>query len=111
MALGRERAVQAQAPHNLPHLASAAGGGLEAVAGDTVYEVGEKVDGGAIILQRAVLVKRRWTYRDLWREALFPLGVELVPKTLRLIEGGQVQRAPQDESLATWEPPTDQNLL
>ena len=61
MALGRERAVRAQAPHNLPHLASAAGGGLEAVADGTAYEVGEKVDGVAIVLQRPVLVKRRWT--------------------------------------------------
>ena len=110
MALGRERAVRAQAPRHLPHLASAAGGGIEAVADGTAYEVGKKVDGVAIVLQRPVLVKRRWTYRDLWREALFPLGVELVSETLRLIEGGQVQRAPQDESLATWEPPADQNL-
>ena len=79
------------------------------VAGGIVYELGEKVDGRAIVLQRSVLVKREWTYRDLWREALFPLGVELVLETLRVIEAGQYSVTPQDESLATWEPPADQN--
>ena len=50
--------MRAQAPRHLPHLAYAAGGGIEAVAGGTVYKLGEKVDGGAIVLQRPVLVKR-----------------------------------------------------
>ena len=81
----------------------------DTVAGGTIYELSDKVDGGAIVLQRSVLVKREWTYKDLWREALFPLGVELVLETLRLIESGQYSATPQDESLATWEPPTDQN--
>lgn len=79
----------------------------DTVAGGTIYELGDKVDGGAIVLQRSVLVKREWTHRDLWREALFPLGVELVLETLRLIESGQYSATPQDESLATWEPPAD----
>lgn len=70
---------------------------------------GEKVDGGAIVLQRPVLVKREWTYRNLWHEALFPLGVELVLETLRGIETGQYSAHPQDESLATWESSADQN--
>ena len=81
----------------------------DTVAGGTIYELSDKVDGGAVVLQRSVLVKREWTYKDLWREALFPLGVELVLETLRLIESGQYSATPQDESLATWEPPTDQN--
>ena len=50
-----------------------------------------------------------WTYKDLWREALFPLGVELVLEALKMIEEGRYSATPQDESLATWEPPTEQN--
>lgn len=80
----------------------------DTVAGGSIYELGEKVDGGAIVLQRSVLVKKEWTYKDLWHEALFPLGVKLVLETLKMIEEGRYSATPQDESLATWEPPTDQ---
>ena len=61
------------------------------------------------MLQRSVLVKKEWTYKDLWREALFPLGVQLILETLKMIEDGQYSSAPQDESLATWEPPIEPN--
>ena len=81
----------------------------DAVAGGSIYELSEKVDGGAIVLQRHVLVKKEWTYKELWRDALFPLGVELVLKTLRRIETSQYSSAPQDESLAAWEPPIEPN--
>lgn len=81
----------------------------DTVAGGSIYELGEKVDGGAIVLQRSVLVKKEWTYKDLWREALFPLGVQLILETLQMIEDGKYSATPQDESLATWEPPVDQN--
>ena len=60
-------------------------------------------------LQRSVLVKKEWTYKDLWREALFPLGVQMILETLKMIEDGKYSATPQDESLATWEPPVDQN--
>ena len=69
----------------------------------------DKVDGGAIVIQCSVLVKRERTYKDLWREALFPLGVKLVLETLRMIESGRYGATPQDESLATWESPADHN--
>lgn len=81
----------------------------DAVAGGSIYELGEKVDGGAIVLQRHVLVKKVWTYKDLWRDALFPLGVQLILETLKMIEDGKYSAIPQDESLATWEPPIEPN--
>ena len=81
----------------------------DAVAGGSIYELGEKVDGGAIVLQRHVLVKKEWTYKDLWRDALFPLGVQLILETLKMIEDGKYSAIPQDESLAAWEPPIEQN--
>ena len=81
----------------------------DTVAGGSIYELGEKVDGGAIVLQRPVLVNKKWTYKDWWREALFPLGVQLILETLKMIEDGKYSATLQDESLATWEPPVDQN--
>ena len=81
----------------------------DAVAGGSIYELGEKVDGGGIVLQRSVLVKKEWTYKDLWRDALFPLGVQLILETLKMIEDGKYSAIPQAESLAAWEPPIEQN--
>ena len=81
----------------------------DTIAGGSIYELGEKVDGGAIVLQRFVLVKKERTYKDLRREALFPLGIQLILETLQRIETGQYSSAPQNESLAAWEPPIEPN--
>ena len=81
----------------------------DAVAGGSIYELGEKVESGALVLQRSVLVKKERTHKDLWRDALFPLAVELVLETLRRIETGQYSSAPQNESLAAWEPSIEPN--
>ncbi|MCK9169328.1 MAG: hypothetical protein M0P01_02830 [Treponema sp.] len=80
----------------------------DAVAGGTIYELNEKVDGGPVVLQRSVLVNREWTYKELWHNALFPLGVDLVLETLKMIDEGRYRSTPQDEAVATWEPPVDQ---
>ncbi len=61
------------------------------------------------MLQRSVLVKKEWTYKDLWRDALFSLGVQLILETLKMIEDGKYSAIPQAESLAAWEPPIEQN--
>ena len=49
-----------------------------------------------------------WPYKDLRREALFSLGVQLILETLKMIEDGKYSAMPQDESLASWEPPIEQ---
>ena len=56
-----------------------------------------------------MLVKKEWTYKDWRREALFPLDVQLIHKTLKMIESGRYSVTPQDESLATWEPSIEPN--
>ena len=53
-----------------------------------------------------MLVKKEWTYKDLRRKPLFPLRVQLILETLKMIENDKYSVTPQDESLATWEPPT-----
>ena len=49
-----------------------------------------------------------WPYKDLRREALFPLGVQLILETLKMTEDGRYSVTSQDESLAAWEPPIEQ---
>ena len=56
-----------------------------------------------------MLVKNGWTSKNLWREALFPLGVQLILENLKMIEDGRYSVTPQDERLATWEPPIELN--
>lgn len=75
------------------------------IAGGTVYMLDDKVDGGDIICQEAILVNKKWTDKDLWREALFPLGIKLILSALAQIDAGTIEPIPQDISCATWEPP------
>lgn len=53
----------------------------------------------------------RWTADELWRQALQPLGVELLRKTLRDVAEGKLVCVPQDHRLATWEPALDPPAL
>ena len=81
------------------------------IAGGTVYMLNDSVDGGLIIRQEALLIHRHWGYRELWKEALSPLGIKLIIKVLTDIDTGNLSTTPQDESLATWEPPIQHNRI
>lgn len=76
----------------------------DSITGGTVFLLNDKVDGGDIILQEPILVHRSWSYKDLWRKALFPLGLKLLGESLEMIEKGNLSLKPQDENTATWEP-------
>jgi methionyl-tRNA formyltransferase len=76
-----------------------------------VYWLTDSIDGGPIASQSHVLVHPDWDASDLWRKALFPLGVELLRKTLRDLENGVIVEVPQDEAMATWEPSWDRPPL
>lgn len=75
----------------------------DAVTGGTVYELGQKCDGGRVILQRWRFVDPSWDYHRLWKE-MFPDGVDMVSEAVRLIESGEAVYREQDERFATWEP-------
>lgn len=83
----------------------------DTISGGTVYQLDDKVDGGSIICRDTVLVKKSWTYKDLWKKALFPLGIDLILKALQQIDSGTIELMPQDEELATWEPPIEPSRL
>lgn len=83
----------------------------DTISGGTVYQLSDKVDGGSIICRDTVLVKKSWTYKDLSEKALVPMGVDLILKALKQIDSGAVNLTPQDEELATWEPPIEPTRL
>lgn len=74
------------------------------IAGGSVYWLTDHVDGGPIAAQDFVHVRPGETHTGLWRDALFPMGVRLIERTLEELDAGTVRQVPQDERCATWEP-------
>ncbi len=85
------------------------------IAGGSVYWLTDNVDGGPIANQDWCFAPPRLAGRDtipdedftvswLWRERLFPMGVELLRETLRDLNHGVIVEREQDEAFATWEP-------
>jgi len=81
------------------------------IAGGTVYILNDKVDGGPIICQESVIVRRGWNASELWKEVLFPMGIRLILNTITQIERGEIKPMNQDERGATWEPPFEHRRL
>lgn len=83
----------------------------DAITGGTIYDLNSsKCDGGDIVLQELLFIKPSWNYHELWN-ALFPIGVEMVSRAVRLIEEGKAEYRTQDEECATWEPSWDRPRL
>lgn len=76
----------------------------ERVVGGTIYHLTNRVDGGPIALQRHVIVPPAMDASRLWRDYLFPLGIEMLAETAKLVDKGTVPYTPQNDKLATWEP-------
>lgn len=75
------------------------------VTGGTVYRLSNKTDGGAILKQKHVFIKKGETAKDIWRDSLAPLGVELLREAvLEFRDYGFVAGREQDDSISTWEP-------
>lgn len=75
----------------------------EAITGATVYWLNEVIDGGDILIQKPIFIRKNWNYHELWRE-IFPVGVEMLCKAVETIEKGTAPKIEQDERFATWEP-------
>lgn len=83
------------------------------IAGFTYFWADDGVDTGPIAAQDWCHVDPKWTASDLWREALFPMGVEMIAPLLDSIESfGQARLwRPQDERFATVEPAIEPTRL
>lgn len=75
----------------------------ETRTGLTIFWPDEGTDTGSILLQREVQIDHDDTVGSLYFDKLFPLGVEAIVESVRLIREGKAPRIPQDESQATYE--------
>ncbi len=79
----------------------------ETRTGLTVFWPDEGIDTGPILLQREVDIGPRDTAGSLYFDHLFPMGVEAILESVKLIREDKAPRTAQDNSLATYEPPCD----
>jgi len=76
----------------------------ESVAGATVFWTDPGIDTGPILLQREVPIDENHSAGSLYYKAIFPLGVELMVDSVRMIADGTAPRQVQDEAVATYDP-------
>ena len=74
------------------------------IAGGSVYWYTDNVDCGPVAAQAWCHVLPGWDHHDLWREALFPIGVELLERVVGDVAAGRIVQVDQDERAASWEP-------
>lgn len=78
--------------------------------GLTIFWPDEGIDTGPILLQKEVAIKPEDTVGSLYFNHLFPMGVEAIAESVTLIREGRAAKIPQDESLATYEPPCNDTV-
>ena len=79
----------------------------DATTGVTIFWVDVGIDTGPILLQRELDIDPDDTVGSLYFDRLFPLGVEGLVESVRLVRQGGASHAAQDESQATYEAPAD----
>jgi methionyl-tRNA formyltransferase len=79
----------------------------DATTGVTIFWVDRGIDTGPVLLQREVPIAPDDTVGSLYFDRLFPMGVEMLVESVRLVREGRAPRVAQDESQATYEPPAD----
>ena len=73
--------------------------------GCTIFWVDAGIDTGPLLLQKRCAISEDDTVNSLYRERLFPMGVEALTEAVRRIAKGEAPRIAQDESQATYEAP------
>ena len=76
----------------------------ERETGVTIHQIDEGVDTGPIVLQEKVAISPDDTVKSLYFEKLYPLGIELIARAVKLIREGNARPIPQDESRASFQP-------
>ncbi|MDE2746883.1 MAG: formyltransferase family protein [Chloroflexota bacterium] len=82
----------------------------DTMTGVTIFWVDEGIDTGPILLQRACPIGPDTTLNDVYREYLFPLGVETMSEAVKLVEAGQAPRHVQNEADMTYEGPWEGDI-
>lgn len=68
------------------------------------------IDTGPILLQKEIEIGPDDTTGSLYFNHLFPMGIEAIVESITLIKAGKAPKVPQDDSLATYEPPCDDQV-
>jgi methionyl-tRNA formyltransferase len=79
----------------------------ESRTGLTIFWPDERMDAGPILLQREIDIGPHDTMGSIYFDRLFPLGVEAIVESAKLIRQGKAPRIAQDESISTYEPRCD----
>ena len=78
--------------------------------GLTILWPDDGIDTGPILLQKEVDIGPQDTAGSLYFNSLFPMGVEAIVESVKLIREGKADRIAQDDSKATYEPPCDDRV-
>ena len=76
----------------------------EKKTGLSIIWIDEGIDTGPILLQKEVDIAPDDTVGSLFRNKLYPMGVDALVEAINLVEEGKAPRIPQDSSQATYEP-------
>ena len=77
----------------------------DTMTGVTIFWVDEGLDTGPILLQRPCPIEPDATINSVYRDHLFPLGVETMSQAVQLVQAGQAPRHQQVEADMTYEGP------
>ena len=77
----------------------------ETRTGLTVFWPDGGIDTGPILLKREVDISPDDTVGSLYFNKLFLLGIEALMEAVQQVKDGRAPRIPQDDSIATYEPP------
>jgi methionyl-tRNA formyltransferase len=102
-------------PSLLPRHRGASGINWAVIQGDTrtgltILWVDKGIDTGPILLQKEVEILPGDTTGSLYFNKLFDMGIDAIVEAVALIKSGKAPKLPQDESLATYEPPCEQSV-
>jgi methionyl-tRNA formyltransferase len=76
----------------------------------TILWVDKGIDTGPILLQKEVEILPDDTTGALYFNKLFDMGIDAIVEAVALIKSGNAPKLPQDEALATYEPPCDDTV-
>ncbi len=79
----------------------------DATTGVTIFWTDKGIDTGPILLQRECPIGPDDTVGSLYFDRMFPMGVEMLAESVKLVREGSAPRIDQDESQQTYEGPAD----
>jgi methionyl-tRNA formyltransferase len=79
--------------------------------GVTIFWPDAGWDTGPVLMQREVEIGPDDTTGSLYYDKLYPLGIEMILESVRLVAEGKAPKIPQDESQATYEKPCEDPLV